>query len=98
MKRPVFLAIFMILMCSSTGCTMMSDVGDNMTRTMRMFRPRPFDDNEDPAAEDAYDEWGEMMREGRPNGQTETETDDWWWNNVMSQQSRSIERSLGVGP
>jgi len=98
MKRSVFLAIFMILMGSSTGCTMMSDVGDNMTRTMRMFRPRPFDDTEDPNAEDAYDEWGEMMREGRPNSQTETETDNWWWNNVMSPQSRSIERSLGFGP
>jgi hypothetical protein len=99
MKSTVGLAILAISLIASTGCTTMSDVGANMRRSARMFRPRPFDETLDEEAEDTMeDDWGKMMSEGRPRDQSEAESDSWWWNKVMSPQSRSIERSLGVGP
>jgi len=97
MKSTVGLVILAISLSASTGCTTMSDVGANMRRSARMFRPRPFDETTDAEEENIEDDWGKMMSEGRPQNQSEPDSDSWWWNKVMSPQSRSIERSLGVG-
>ncbi len=100
MKNTVAAAILAISLSASTGCTTMSDFGANMTRTARMFRPRPFD--EPGELEDAGelhelvdDGWGAMMKEGRPNDARERDPDRFWVENVMSPQARSIERNLG---
>ncbi|MCH2210520.1 MAG: hypothetical protein MK110_04410 [Fuerstiella sp.] len=99
MKHILALAILAISLNTSTGCTSMSDVGGNMARTMRMFRPRPFDDSEDPQyTESAEDPWSKMMGDARPRDREASETDSLWRKYAMSPQSRSIERSLGVGP
>ena len=97
MKSTVGLAILAISLIASTGCTTLSDVGANMRRSVRMFRPRPFDETVNEEAEEIEDDWGKMMKEGRPQAPSESDSDSWWWNKVMSPQSRSIERSLGVG-
>ena len=99
MKYTLALAMLAISLGASTGCTSMADVGANMDRTMRVFRPRPFDEAADAeeAEENVEDEWGKLMSEARPNDQREPESDSWWWNKVMSPQSRNIERSLGFG-
>ncbi len=52
MTRPVICAaILAISLTASTGCTSLSDVGANMKKTARMFRPRPFDDSDEFEAE-----------------------------------------------
>lgn len=38
----------------------------------------------------------EMMLESRKDMSKSNETDRWWFENVMSDEARSIERSLGV--
>ncbi len=93
MKFIMTAAILAISLSASTGCTM-SDVGANMRRTARMFRPRPFDETTDPK-ENVDDEWGKLMSEGRPNTEREREPDRFFFEKVMSPQARSIERSLG---
>lgn len=98
MKHTVAVAILAISLSASTGCTTMSDVGSSMRRSARMFRPRPFDETPAEQTEEVEDDWSKMMSEARPRDQSEPETDSWWWNKVMSPQSRSIERSLGFGP
>ena len=65
-----------------------------MTRTARMFRPRPFDETSDPA-EELEDDWSDAMKEGRPNLERERDPDRFWVEKVMSPQARSIERNLG---
>ena len=94
MKHTVALAILAILLSASTGCTSMSDVGANMKRSMRMFRPRPFDDATD-YQEEADDEWGKLMNVARPDTERERDPDRFWIEKVMSPQARSIENSLG---
>ena len=94
MNRLLPLAIVAILLTASTGCTTMSNVGTGMTKTMRMFRPQPFDGTDEPS-ENEDDSWGDMVKEGRPNRDPEREPDRFWWNNIMSPQARSIERNLG---
>ncbi len=98
MKSTVALAILAISLSTSTGCTTMSDVGANMRRSVRMFRPKPFDETTADEEAELEDDWGKMMSEGRQPDQSEPDSDSWWWNKVMSPQSRSIERSLGIGP
>lgn len=97
MKRALVMTILAISFSASTGCTMMSDVRSNMTHSMKMFRPRPFDGGDEPQVEDSNDKWEDDLREARPDIQLDADPDDWWWNKVMSPQSRSIERSLGIG-
>ena len=97
MKRVLVMTILAISFSASTGCTMMSDVRSNMTHSMKMFRPRPFDEGDEPRLEVSKDKWADDLREARPDNQLDADPDDWWWNKVMSPQSRSIERSLGIG-
>ena len=95
MTRPVICAaILAISLTSSTGCTSLSDVGANMKKTARMFRPRPYDDSDEFEAE-SEDAWADMVREGRDLHEREREPDRFWWNKVMSPQARNIERNLG---
>jgi hypothetical protein len=65
-----------------------------MTRTGRMFRPRPFDEQSEP--EEVEDDWGFVGEEGRAGQPRERDPDRWWQNLVMSPEARSIERNLGI--
>lgn len=94
MRPTVAVAILAISLSTSTGCTMMSDFRANMTRTARMFRPRPFDETTE-TAEAVEDDWSELIKEGRPNDEMERDPDRFWVEKVMSPQARSIERNLG---
>jgi hypothetical protein len=97
MKRALVITILAISFSASTGCTMMSDVRSNMSHSMKKFRPHPFDEGNELQVVDNKDKWEDDLREARPDIQLEADPDDWWWNKVMSPQSRSIERSLGIG-
>ena len=95
MKFFIAGAILAILLSASTGCTM-TDLGANMVRTARMFRPRPFDETTDPKdKENVDDEWAKLMSEARPNTEREREPDRFFFEKIMSPQARSIERNLG---
>jgi hypothetical protein len=97
MKRALMITILAISFSASTGCTMMSDVRSNMTDSVKMFRPRPFDEGDESQLDRSEDKWADDLREARPDTQLDADPDDWWWDKVMSPQSRSIERSLGIG-
>ena len=97
MKRALMITILAISFSASTGCTMMSDVRSNMTDSVKMFRPRPFDEGDESQLDRSEDKWADDLREARPDTQLDADPDDWGWNKVMSPQSRSIERSLGIG-
>ena len=94
MQRALATFILAAFTGASTGCTMMSDVGDNMSVIMRQFRPRPFDETTDPS-EREKDEWAGAVSEVRPASKTEREPSRFWWNKIMSPEARSIERNLG---
>lgn len=94
MKRLILSQIVAVLLLSSTGCMMMQSGKDAMTQSMRMFRPKPFDEVPDHNPED--DEWDFVGNEGRGDQPRERETDRWWHNLVMSPEARSIERNLGI--
>ena len=65
-----------------------------MVRTGRMFRPKPYDESQIPAAEE--DEWSFVGDVGRGDQPREKDPDGWLRNLVMSEEARSIERNLGI--
>jgi len=99
MKRFCVAAILAGLVGASTGCIMMSDFRENMSRTTRMLRPKPIDRPADPMKETddkgAESGWESQGFEGRKNKAAERDPDRWWWNHVMSSEARDIERHLG---
>ena len=95
MKHLVAAAILAISLSASTGCTAMSDIGANMNRTARMFRPRPFDEPTAPETGADENEWSKMVSEARPNTERERDPDRFYFEKVMSPQARSIEHNLG---
>ncbi|MEZ6059193.1 MAG: hypothetical protein R3C19_02410 [Planctomycetaceae bacterium] len=94
MKRVYVTGIVAVLLSASTGCAVFESGRDAMSQTMRMFRPRPFDEPAD--VDDQPDEWGFVGDEGRAELPRERDPDRWWQNLVMSEDARNIERNLGI--
>jgi len=88
---------FALLICSlsflQTGCAVV-DAGKQFAEFNRnALKLRPTD-YEDPT-EDSAEEWAQVGQDGRGHQKKEKEIDRWWWNLVMSEKARSIERNLG---
>ena len=94
MKHIVAAAILAISFSASTGCTTMTDMRSSMAQSMRMFRPRPFDEPFD-TEEEINDDYDQLVSEARPDMEMERDPDRFWVEKVMSPQARSIERNLG---
>ncbi len=99
MKCVCVAAIVAVLLGTSTGCAVFESGRDAMNQTVRMFRPRPFDEPIDKRPDhllDEADEWGFVGDEGRSEMPRQKDPDSWWQNLVMSEEARNIERNLGI--
>lgn len=78
-----------------SGCAMMREGADEAysetTRTMKM-KSGGYGDG----TEELDEDWTFVGEEGRADMEKEKEPDRMWWNFVMSEKARSIERNVGI--
>ncbi|MBD3672240.1 MAG: hypothetical protein HUJ26_01825 [Planctomycetaceae bacterium] len=80
------------------GCQSLNDTreaGHQSINSMFFMAPSA-SHKEQKARNELNREHEEMMLESRKDMSKSNETDRWWFENVMSDEARSIERSLGV--
>ena len=86
------LALGVLLLCA--GCSLVEHPKSASRRLTRMFTPRPFDWDSQPAKDDG--EWDFVGDEGRRNYEREKDPDGWYKKYLMSDKANAIERNLGI--
>ena len=81
-----------------TGCQSLDNSREAGHQTLNsLFYLSPSENrSEQKARSELNREHEEMMLDSRKDMSKSNETDRWWFDNVMSDEARSIERSLGV--